>query len=530
MPVNEQPIAHAADLKDGEMKEVSVGENKILLARLNGSFYATNGACPHYGASLAKGVLCGDRVICPWHKACFRVTDGALLEPPALDSLPSYPVRVHDGQVLIDLPKPDSSGGTQPMGESAGKSGKIQSQKERHIVIAGAGAAGLAAAESLRAEDFTGKVTMISYEEELPYDRTKLSKEYLSGNAQADKLPLRPKGFYDDYSIDRLVGEITDVNISERRITLADGGPLSYDGLLIASGSTPEQIDIPGSDLGNVFVLRSQADADRILAAITSRTRVVLVGGSFIALEAASCFALRKNPVTVVLREEVPFAKKFGEEVGRSFQHLHESKGVEFRVSSKVARFDGAGTVRQVVLQSGDVLPADLVVIGTGVRPATDFIHGLQMQKDGGIVVDKNLRAAPDVYAAGDVAAFPDIYSNQLLRIEHWRVAEQHGRLAGANLAGRSHAFEGVPYFWSNHFGNRFDYVGHAEKWDDIIIDGDTNKPEFIAYYVQGDRIAAAAAWHRDTDIDALHELIRLNRVPSPGTIRQESIDLVAAL
>ncbi|MBV9302923.1 MAG: FAD-dependent oxidoreductase [Acidobacteriaceae bacterium] len=518
MPANEHSVGRTGDLEDGQMKEVVVGDTKVLLARVNGEYYALGAECPHWGAPLAEGLLCGERLICPWHKSCFRVSDGALLEPPALDGLPRYSVRVENGTIFVSVP--DSAP------EPPKPSGRLKSSDSRRMVILGAGAAGLVAAEALRFAGYEGRIEMISHEGELPYDRPKLSKGYLSGQAKGEELPLRPRDFYEEYGIEHVVRRVTEVDVAQRQILFDDGPPVTYTALLLATGGRPRTLDCPGANLRNIFLLRSEADADHILSAASEGTRAVVVGGSFIGMEAVSCFAARKIPVTVVVKENVPFANQFGPEVGHAFRVLAERNDVEFRLNSEVERFDGAGAIREVMLRSGERLSADIVVIGVGVRPATEFIRGVQTREDGGIVVDQYLRAAPDVYAAGDIAVFPEQRSLRPIRIEHWRVAEQQGRVAAGNMLGRAKPFEAVPYFWTEQFGTPFEYLGHAEDWDDFIIQGDVNKPEFLGFYVKDGRVAAAVASGRDRDMAALHELMRLNRVPAVEEIRRE-VDLV---
>lgn len=283
----------------------------------------------------------------------------------------------------------------------------------------------------------------------------------------------------------------------------------------------------PGQDLGNIFTLRSEADAQTILEGSQPGVRTVVIGGSFIAMEAASCFALRKLPVTAVVQEDVPFAKQLGPEVGRILQKWHENHGILFRLRSEVERFEGMRIVRYVVLKSGERIPADVVVIGAGVRPATDFAGNLPKRDDGGILADSHLRAAEDVYVAGDLAVFPEVYSGLTARIEHWRVAEQQGRAAAGNMLGRGKPFESVPFFWTNHFGTRFDYIGHADEWDEVILQEGKESPAFLAFYIKQGRVVAASACRHDREIAALHELLRLRRVPPLDEIRR-GVDLLA--
>lgn len=518
MQANEYAVTRIEDLEDGQMKEVTAGEKKIVIARVEGQFHALGAECPHYGAPLAEGLLCGDRLICPWHKSCFRISDGALLEPPALDGLARYPLRVADGQIFVTV--------ADPAPEPPKPSTRPNASDHHRFVIVGAGAAGVAAAGALRLQGYEGQIHMISREGDLPYDRPNLSKTFLSGKSNRKELRLRSADFYEEQGIELIVRLVTEVNVDRRQILFDDGPPISYNALLLASGSEPRSLNVPGAELGNVFLLRSEADAGRILAASPSGAHAVIVGGSFIGLEVASCFVARQIHVTVVARERTPFAKQFGPDVGRAFQRLHERNGVEFRLNAEVERLEGAGVVREIVLKSGERLQGDVVVVGIGVRPATEFIRGVRTRDDGGIIVDRFLRAAPDVYAAGDIAVFPEARSQRPVRIEHWRVAEQLGRVAAANMAGRTQPYEGVPYFWTEQMETPFEYLGHAEKWDDVILQGDLNKPEFLAFYVENGRVTAAAASGHDREMAALHELMRFNRVPSPEEIRR-GVDLI---
>ena len=494
------------------MKEVEAGDKKILLAHTDGGLFATSANCPHYGVSLAGGLLCGDRVVCPWHKSVFSVTTGALLEPPALDGLARYPVTLEDGKIFVELSNQPSRGPDANSGST--------SPDHRCFVLAGAGAASSAAAERLRELDFRGRIVMLSPETEQPYDRTKLSKEFLSANAGPEELPLRPPDFWERHTVERVHAEVLSLDPQKHSLSLSNGEHLPYDRLLLATGSTPRHLDVPGSDLGNIFTLRSEADGKQILDASKPGVRVAVVGGSFIALEVASCFAMRKMPVTVIVPESAPFAKQLGPEVGRILQRWHESHGVSFELNAKVARFEGTGVVRTLVLESGKEVPCDLAVVGVGVKPATDYADGLSQRSDGGIIADAHLQAAQDIYVAGDLAVYPEPYSGTGARIEHWRVAEQHGRRAAENMLGRSQPFDGVPFFWTNHFGTRFDYLGHAEQWDDVVLYEGGEPPSFLAYYVKDDRVLAASACQHDTEMAALHELFRLRRVPSASQVR----------
>lgn len=523
MPSKLHQVAAIRDVPSGGMKEVKLGGRKILLANVNGEIHATAGECPHYGMSLAEGLLCGKRVICPWHKAVFDVTTGTLCEPPALDSLASYRVIVRDGIIFIDVPadsQPIESGTAEPRPDG------------RCFVLAGCGAAAVAAAQNLRTSGYLGRIVMLNPEKEPPYDRTKLSKEFLSAKATPEDLLLRPADFLDQNGIEVLPVALSKVDVRAHRVELSDGSSLHYDRLLLATGAKPKPVDWPGATLSNVFTLRSQRDAERILDKAKDAAHIVVVGGSFIAMEAASCFKTQGLSVTVVVAEKRPFAKQLGEQVGSILQTLHENKGVEFELEAEVESLAGSAAVEGVRLKSGKMIPADVVVIGTGVTPVTEYAHELSLAEDGGIRVDEKLKAAEDIYAAGDIAVFPEPYSGAYTRIEHWRVAEQHGRVAAGNMLGSEQPFDAVPYFWTNHFDTRFDYVGHAEAWDEVRLEQDKDDfPTFIALYFKSGRLVAASACQRDLEIATLHEAFRLRRIPADASLpREDVLDLVHSL
>ncbi len=519
----EHAVARVGDLADGEMKQVDAGDTPVLLVRRDGAFYALGATCTHFGASLADGLLIGDRVHCPWHKTCFRVTDGAVAEPPALNDLPRFSVRVDGETVLVSLPDPapDEAVPTMVAPEPA--------RDPRTFVIVGAGGAGNAAAETLRREGFVGRILLVGLEDRPPYDRTKLSKQYLGGQQGEDKLPLRARGFYPEHGIERETRRVETIDARAKTVVFADGQSLAYDALLLATGGTPRRLDVPGAELANVFTLRTPDDAGAIIAAAHEGAKAVVVGDSYIGLETAASLTNRELQVTLVGRSPVPLAKTLGEPVGAIFRRLHESKGVTFRPSSEVARIEGDGAVSAVVLESGERLEADLVLVGIGVTPATGMLRGVDLADDGGVPVDAQLRAADGLWAAGDVAAFPDPRAGDRIRVEHWRLAEQHGKVAALNMLGRGVPYEAVPYFWTNQFGARLDYAGHAGQYDDLIVDGDLEAPEFVAYYVRGGRAVAAAGMKRDKQMIAFIDLLARDAVPAPVELRA-GVDLVARL
>lgn len=517
----QETVAYVKDWPEGQMRQVTVGETDILLARIDGNFYAVGAHCSHYGAPLAKGILNGDRVICPWHNACFSVTTGNQLEPPGLDGLPQYKVRVEGDAIIVQIPESAQRSMTQHQPEV----------DERTFVILGAGAAGSAAAETLRREGFQGRVVMVTRDRQLPYDRTMLSKTYLQGQADAEAAQLRSADFYQQTDIEVLTGRaITDVDPSTQTLTFADDSILNYDAMLLATGGQARRLKIPGADLDRVLTLRQFADAEQIRDAAQPARQIVIIGSSFIGMEAAASLAQDDCSVTVVSRSSVPFEKILGQAVGQMFQQVHEAHGIQFLLEAQVERFEGDTQVDAVVLASGERLPADLVIVGIGVEPVTNYLKGLELNGDRSIPVNQCLQAVDNLYAAGDIAQFPNPRTGEQTRIEHWRLAAQHGRIAARNMLGHNVAFEGVPFFWTGQFDLKLRYVGHAEDWDEVIVQGSLAEREFLAFYVKSDLVLAVAGCGRDRDIAAITELMRLNQLPSAHEIRNQSIDWTAYL
>jgi len=385
------------------------------------------------------------------------------------------------------------------------------------------------AAQTLREAGFTGRVVMLDPANRVPYDRTVLSKYALSGQKGAEKSPLQTQAFYREHGIERRTAEVTRIDAPARRIICADGSVLAYDAALLATGGTPAHPSMPGAGLGHVYTLRSRADADAILEQAERSTRAVILGASFIGMEVAASLRERGLEVTVIGQEAVPFSKQLGEQVGRAFVGLHEQHGVAFRLGCGVASLEGAGQVSGVVLDSGERIAADLVVVGFGVKPATSYAEGLNRRDDAGIVVDATLCAAPGLYAAGDIACFPHRGDGAPIRVEHWRVAEQHGRVAARNMLGQATRYDAVPVFWTIQYRKRLDYVGHAADWDSVVLHGDVDKPEFLAYYVKDGRVAAAAGLGRDQDTAALIELFTLRRDWTAADLGERPAAVLAA-
>lgn len=547
--MNPVAILGSSELPEGGMKTVLVGEQEVLLVRGQGQVYALQAYCPHHGAPLVEGVLSGTRLVCPWHHACFDVRDGKLLEPPALDALTCFGVRQQGQTIWVEpaprVPPPPS----RPLGSA-----------RRTLVILGGGAAGQSAVEELRRQGFGGRLVLISAEPELPYDRPHLSKDYLvhglaateaHAHSQGGKpeqqeppaqeegshmhshpaLALRGEGFYRAMDIELRLGRpITRLDVQTRRVELAGGEVLSYDAALLATGGLARRLEIPGADLEGVFSLRSLGDARRLVTSAKEAKQVILVGAGFIGMEVAA--SLRKGglEVTIVAPDPIPLKRVLGERVGRTLQALHEAQGVRFRLGSKLAAIEGSGRVRWVRLEDGEILPADLVLVGIGVRPATAFVQGLELAEDGSVPVDASLQAARGLWAAGDIARFPDPQSGRPVRVEHWRLSQQHGRVAARAMLGLEARYQGVPFFWSEQYDHSLVYVGHAAGWNQEAYWGEPETGDFLAFYGQEGRLLAACGLWRDREMAALEELLRTRRAPPFSAFEAESFDLVSLL
>ncbi|MBP1765140.1 MAG: FAD-dependent pyridine nucleotide-disulfide oxidoreductase [Firmicutes bacterium] len=515
----------AGFLKDNKMKSLSVGQNSILLAKVEGQYYALGPVCPHYGGPLQEGTLHDGRIVCPWHQASFAVQTGDLLEPPALDGLPKYEIRQEGEEYVVNVP--DMPEKTRTMSMCACN----QTKDRRTFVVVGAGAAAAAAVETLRQESFAGRILMIGAEDRVPYDRPSCSKDYLAGKFKsADKyLPLRPVAFYEKYGIERLRARVTEFDVASRRILLDDGMDLTADAVLIATGAVPRRLTVPGADLPGVFTLRSWDDCNAIINALQGSKKAVVIGDGFIGMEAASSLAHRGLSVTVVERGSVPFVRVFGEEIGMMVKKIHEENGTVFRSGRSISAITGSDRAQQVHLDDGSILEVDLVLVGIGSHLSTDFIKGVQLVDDGSVNVDEHFRISDGVYAAGDIARYPNPVTGERIRIEHWCLAEKHGRAVALSMLSRPQLFNGVPFFWTEHFGFTLSYAGHADEWDEFIVDGDIVKRDFMAFYVNKGHVLAAATTHSER-MGPFMELARLGRLPPASLLQKNGAEVLRLL
>lgn len=464
-----------------------VGSEPVLLSRFDGEFIAVSGTCTHYGAALGHGLIADGSVRCPLHHACFDLRSGRALHAPALDDLDRWTVNVEGGMAFVAT-----------RSEAIVTKTVKPKQNVAKVVIVGGGAAGIACANQLRKLGYDGSITMLSADVDPPYDRPNLSKDFLAGNAPDEWMPLRSAKWYREQSIDLCVGaDVTHIDAAQRLVRCASGVEFSYDRLLLATGSEPNLLTGHGFHHEDVITLRSFADARALIERSTRARHAVIVGSSFIGLEAASALRSRGVEVSVVSTEAVPFENTFGSELGSFLQKLHEQNGVKFALRSAAASYDG----RHLTTASGARLRADYVLVGIGVRPRLDLGRSAGLRVADGIVVDRYLETGvPGIYAAGDIAAYPDPLTNEPVRIEHWAVAERQGEVVAANMLSHSQPFHAVPFFWTEQHGVTIRYVGRAARWDDIGIEGDVRSGEAVIRYFDNGIHRATATLGRDLD------------------------------
>ena len=475
-----------ADFTDGKLLG-HVDGDEVLLLLAGSDVFAIDPYCSHYHGPLADGLVVGDTIRCPWHHACFSLRTGEALRPPALSTLSAWQVD-RDGEKIfvrrrLEEPRCAAS-------HAAATPGKI--------VIVGGGAAGFAAADMLRREGFAGTVTMLSDDMAAPIDRPNLSKDYLSGQAPEEWMPLRPDGFYPDAGIDlRLNTRVVSIDLKQRNVQLANGNEVPFDRLLLATGAEPVRLQIPGADQARVHTLRTLADSRAIIAAASNAKRALVIGASFIGLEVAASLRARKLEVHVVAPERRPMEHILGAEMGDFVRALHEQNGVVFHLQDTVARVEDT----RAMLTKGGSIEVDMLVLGVGVRPRLSLAEQAGIATDRGVTVDAFLETrAPGIFAAGDIARWPDARSGEHIRVEHWVVAERQGQTAARNMLGQHERYDAVPFFWSQHYDVPINYVGHAEKWDEIRIDGSIEQRDCLVEYRQGGTVIAVASIYRDLE------------------------------
>lgn len=525
---------HIKNFEKQEVEVEGVEGGKVLLLRVQDKIHATSANCTHYGAPLKNGVLTPEgRLTCPWHGACFNVATGDVEDAPALDPLAKYEIVERDGAVYIKSE------------ESAIKANrrflnlKCSAASNEKVLVIGGGSGTLGAIEGLRGGGYKGQITVLSKEGYQPIDRTKLSKALL---ADLSKAAWRSKDFYKDASIDIIQEEVNNVDFAGKNVTTKSGKSYDYSKLVLATGGTPRWLPIEGlkGDLGNVFVLRALPDAQNILKAVGDNgKKIVVIGSSFIGMEVGNCLAGMKNEVSIIGMEQEPMERVMGAKVGKIFRGLLEKNGVKFYMGAGVDKATPSSSdsskVGAVHLKDGTVLEADLVIEGVGVVPATEYLKdssAIQLEKDGSIRTNESfqVQGVDDVFAIGDIATYP--YhgpggSGNPIRIEHWNVAQNAGRSVANtinNPGAKPKPF--IPVFWSA-LGSQLRYCGNTVGgYDDVVLQGDTEKPSFIAYYTKGETVVAAASMMKDPYVMQTAELMRRGKFPSKSEL-EKGVDIL---
>ena len=477
----------ADTLHDGDLLLGRVAEDDVILARTASGVFAIGAHCTHYHGPLAEGLIIDGTVRCPWHHACFDLQTGDAVRAPGLDPIPTWRVEQR-GDLLFVTEKTTATARVRPASDSDPKS----------VLIIGGGAAGLAAADMLRREGYTGPVVIVSADDSPPVDRPNLSKDYLAGEAQEDWIPLRPPEFYTEHRIELVLGSVvTDLDTASRTARLANGTTRDFDALLLATGAEPVRLPVAGADAPTVHYLRSFSDSRAIVAAAQAGTRAVVVGASFIGLEVAAALRARGITVDVVAPEALPLGRIMGPQLGQMVRDLHEKHGVTFHLEQSVTAIRG----RSVVLSGGSTLDSDFVVIGIGVRASTALAERAGLTLDRGINVNEYLETSvPRIFAAGDAARWLDRKTGERRRVEHWVVAERMGQVAARNMLGRKEPFDAAPFFWSQHYDVTIRYVGYAEQWDTADVVGDLAARDAAVSFTKDGRVLAVATVGRDRD------------------------------
>jgi apoptosis-inducing factor 3 len=486
-----------SELPDGGKLTGHVGEEPVLLVRDGPDVFAVGAHCTHYSGPLADGLIVEGAARCPWHHACFSLRTGEALRAPAFSPIDTWSVEQRDGKVFVtekrDRPEPRS---------------RIKRPAPNRIAIVGGGAAGFAAAAMLRRQKYEGGIVMLSSDDSPPVDRPNLSKDYLAGAAPEEWLPLRDLSFYSDNAIDlRLDAAVAAIDVGAREVGLESGDKLPYDRLLLATGAEPVRLSIPGAKPSDILTLRSLKDCRAIIERAKTARRAVVLGASFIGLEVAAALRARAIEVHLVAPDERPMERILGPDFSRLVQALHEQHGVVFHVRDTASGVDD----KRVTLKSGRILEADLIVAGLGVRPRLSLAEGAGLKIDRGVSVDACLEtSAPGIFAAGDIARWPDRLTGEAIRVEHWVVAERQGQAAALNMLGLREPFDAVPFFWSQHYDVPINYVGHAESWDELVVEGDISGKDGLARMRRAGRTLAVASVFRD--LESLKAEVALER------------------
>ncbi|KAG8533764.1 uncharacterized protein KY384_001505 [Bacidia gigantensis] len=519
------------DLKSGEKREVElegIENGKVLLAKVGEKTTALSPNCTHYGAPLKFGVLTPDgRLTCAWHGACFNTSTGDVEDAPALDPLATFDiVEKNDGVYIKGDEQTIKVSRRQP-------NTRCSPQGQEKIVVVGGGSGAVGAIQALREQSYKGSITLISSEPNLPIDRTKLSKALI---ADASKVELHTREWYDDAAIKTVSDKVSSVDFKAKTVSTSSGKSYPYTKLILSTGGVPKALPLPGfKDLNNIFLLRSIPDVQEILKAVgeQKQKKIVVIGSSFIGMEVSSALA-KENDVSVVGMESTPLERVMGAKVGKIFQSNITKAGVKFLMSasvdSAVPSSSDSKSVGSVKLKDGTNLEADLVVLGVGVAPATQYLQNnaaVQLEKDGSLQTDESfaVKGIPDVYAIGDIATFPyhgPGSDGTLTRIEHWNVAQNAGRSVAGSIAsgGKAKPKNFIPIFWSA-LGGQLRYCGNTPNgWDDLVLQGEPENGKFAAFYGKGDTTVAVASMMMDPVMSQSAELMKRGKMPGLKELR----------
>jgi NADPH-dependent 2,4-dienoyl-CoA reductase/sulfur reductase-like enzyme/nitrite reductase/ring-hydroxylating ferredoxin subunit len=480
-------LLNGVALEDFTAKEKILGHfegNPVLLIKKENEFFAISGLCTHYSGNLNDGLLTGESIHCPLHHACFDIRTGRALKAPALNALQTWKTEVSEGRVYVRGPLLDTFNTDKP-----DKPVKPATNSSEHFVIVGSGAAGHAAAETLRDEGFTGQLSIFTADSDLPYDRPNISKDYLAGNAPEEWIPLRAPEFYKEKNINiHLSAPVEKVESEKKQILFKDKRPpVSFDKCLIATGGSPRTLNVPGADLPHVRYLRTLADSRNIIKSLSGVKNAVIIGSGFIGLECAASLRARKIEVTVISNENAPLLKILGPDAAQLVQNVHEKNGVKFFFQNSVSNIEPGS----VSLTDGRKIPSDLVIAGIGIELNVSVFSERVSDQDG-ITVDEYLNTGhKDIFAAGDIASFPSVLSEKSIRAEHWVIAQWLGQTAAKNMLGQAVKFKSVPFFWSVQYDFSFSYIGSAKNWSDAKAYGSLQKSKFAVAYVENEKISA---------------------------------------
>ena len=495
--VVEKDVCSSDYVEEGQLKEVDIEGHTLVLLRERGQVRAFSGLCPHYKAPLNKAALDPGIIRCSWHGACFDSVTGDIEDFPGVDSLARFEVEESDGVVKVRASKALLREGKRQrpvckMTEDAGK-----------VVVIGGGGAGFNVVKTLREEGYGGPVSLISAEHCLPYDRPRLSKVF---RVEHKDIELRDAAWYESAEIEVLLDkEIISIDASEKFVITRQGDKIEYSNLVLAVGSKPKELGVPGENLKGVTGLRSIDQLENIYSNIAGEGKhVVIIGSSYIGMEVAGLVVDKVEMVTVVGRDSFPFRKSLGEKIGKVVMKIHKERGIQFRMLEEVVEFIGAeGAVEKVKLKNSEDIKADLVIIAVGVDPRSEIysaIPGLDLDSCGRIMVDKSMATSvPGIWAAGDIVNFPlPMYGDQRVSIGHWGVAMYLGRQAALSIMGRSAELNTIPFYWTVQCGYSIRFAGHPDGFDDIVMRHQKEDRKICAFYCKDDHVLAVATLNRD--------------------------------